>query len=500
VLTPLGRSEWKIRFAPREIGEYRYTISVDDGEKLVTEPRSFVCIASRNPGFVRVSQQDTRYFEFDNGDFYYPIGHNIPATYNVKASEILGLNLLKQEGTFAYDRFLKGMSDNSENYARIWLASWSFGLEWSPKYDVHFKGLGRYNLENAWKFDYVMDQAQRKGVYVQLALTTFGHYRSETFEGDWGYSPYNSANGGFLQSPQDFWGSERAWDYYRRMLRYAMARWGYNTNIAAWELCNEIDLVSNYNAMRPRILTWHEKCAEWISRFDQGHRPITTNFSQWPKEEDILRLPGIGFSSTNHYELKIVTALEKIYRLKSPLNKPALVIECGADFKGSSPATTERYIQICIWSSYMMPLAGAGMQWWWDFIDDHDLYFYFKALAEYARGEERRGQNLEIAQAKLRHSDGLEARCLMNSSKAYLWIYDTALLTNDLDPTALKEHSEAELSVEGLADGRYRAEFWDTTKGVVIGEQEATVNDGPLTITLPTFVSNIAVKVKPTPR
>ena len=134
-LIPAGSPKWKIRFAPRELGEYSCRIEVFDGERMQTAPRRFTTVESANPGFIRVCEKDRRYFEFENGEFFYPIGHNIPATFNVKGASVLGLTMEPQEGTFAYDRFLDGMARGHENFARIWLGSWSFALEWSRRYD-----------------------------------------------------------------------------------------------------------------------------------------------------------------------------------------------------------------------------------------------------------------------------------------------------------------------------------------------------------------------------
>ena len=504
VLIPRGRPEWKVRFAPREIGEYVYTVRVRDGDLLESEPRRFTCTSSDRPGPVRVSEKDPQYFEFENGEFFYPIGHNIPATYNVKAAERLGLHVLKHEGTFAYDRFLEGMARAGENFARIWLASWSFGLEWTRRYDIAYKGLGRYNLENAWRLDYVLEQCRRRGIYVQLALTTFGHYRSAEFEGDWSYSPYNQANGGPLSSAAAFWSDPRAQESYRRMLRYVTARWGYDTTITSWELCNEIDLVDGYAQQRAAIVQWHRDCAAALRRTDQGRRLITTSFANWTHDDAILSLPEISYSSTNRYETDVPSILQEVYALKSRYRKPAIVTETGQDFKGAGPETTERYIPICIWSSYMMPFAGSAMQWWWDFIDDRDLYFHFRPLVAYARGEDRRGQGLAVGQAFVVAREGsrvrndLPTRCLKNRQKAYVWVYDRALIAQEL-AQPLAEHRECDLVLNDMADGEYFVEHWDTTEGRVLDTLSATASRGALRFPLPAFRSNMAVKVKPAP-
>ena len=502
-LIPIGRTVWKVRFAPPEEGEYKYYIEIFEKKKLIlrTRKRRFLCSPSNNRGFLRVSERDPHYFEFDNGDFFYPIGHNIPATFNIKNAANLGLQLRRHEGTFAYDRFLNGMGRAGENFARIWMASWSFAIEWTRRYDVRYRDIGRYNLANAWKLDYVLDLAARNGVYVQLALTTFGHWRSQTFEGDWPYNPYNKANRGFLDQPTEFWTSKRGQQLYRRRLRYIMARWGYATQIASWEICNEINLVTGYGKVKPKIVAWHRDVVKAIRGHDQGRHLITTNFSVWSLDPTILRLPEISYSSTNHYHRQIVGRLKSVCRRKCAYRKPAIMTECGDDFKGSSPEATRRYIRICLWSSYMMPFAGAGMAWWWGFIDDRDLYHLFTPLVEFARGEDRRGKNLRMgtARALTRSGATLEAlgvEYLHGDRTGYFWVYERELLSADLQ-AQLPLRRNAAIELTGLAKGAYRVEFWDTVKGKPIGQENVRSSTGTVLVPLPAFTDHLAAKVKP---
>ena len=76
-LYPKGAPCWKIRFAPTSLGEWRYRIRVTDASGSTTyEPpaNSFTCAESSNPGFVRVSPRDTRYFERSDGGYINYIG------------------------------------------------------------------------------------------------------------------------------------------------------------------------------------------------------------------------------------------------------------------------------------------------------------------------------------------------------------------------------------------------------------------------------------------
>ena len=79
VLLPEGHGAWKIRFAPRETGRYSWRLSLRDRSGEITGgPGVFQALPADRPGFVRVSRADPHYFAFDNGQGYFPIGHNLP--------------------------------------------------------------------------------------------------------------------------------------------------------------------------------------------------------------------------------------------------------------------------------------------------------------------------------------------------------------------------------------------------------------------------------------
>jgi len=514
-LTPRGSPKWKIRFAPKEIGTYKYRIEIDDGKMVRTSTKTFACVPSKTPGCVRVCAADPRYFEFEDGSFYYPIGHNIPATFNVKASKLLGVTIEEFEGTYAFDRYLDGMVRGRENFARICMTAWSFAIEWSPRYRPDYRGLGRYSLENAWRLDYVLNKAERNGVYLQVGLTTFGHWRSDKFEGDWKHSPYNVANGGFLRRPVEFWissKSSRAQAMYDRMLRYAMARWGYSSHIAGWEICNEIDLADDTMEGKKKtlvvqpVVAWYERCVKVIREYDPSPNLITANFSYWADGPGLLRNSFISYTSTNSYASNIIDVMRKeIFPMKASMGKPAIMTECGYHWDGAPPETTVRYLHLCLWSSYMMPFAGSGMPWWWDFIDSRDLYDRFRPLAEFAKGEDKRGRNLEMAKgipvdAKGHPVPMLTAEVLKNDHSGYFWIYENRLQRKESDfNVRFTQREGVALHLGGMADGSYRIEFWDTYKGGCVHEVTASAKNGVVICPAPAFTSDIAGKIKPLP-
>lgn len=73
-----GRTSWRLRLSPLEVGTYRVTLRARDASgSIEVDAGSFTATPPVRRGFIRVSRRDPRYFEFANGDLYFPIG---PAT------------------------------------------------------------------------------------------------------------------------------------------------------------------------------------------------------------------------------------------------------------------------------------------------------------------------------------------------------------------------------------------------------------------------------------
>ena len=82
---------------------------------------------------------------------------------------------------------------------------------------------------------------------------------------------------------------------------------------------------------------------------------------------------------------------------------------------------------------------------------------------------------------------------LANANSAYLWLQNTHSTFE-----ALREGAEAqpapptELEVNGMEDGTYEVEFWDTVEGEVTSTVEAQAADGTLTLRLPEVATDVA--------
>jgi hypothetical protein len=115
---------WVLRFSPQERGLYQVAISVQDASGSITVPAgSFTATPPVRPGFIQVSPADPRYFQFSNGQLYWPIGpawldnqSANPAARQMDYSQYLGTgqNLERQ--------WMGGLGAYSTNWAR-WISS-----------------------------------------------------------------------------------------------------------------------------------------------------------------------------------------------------------------------------------------------------------------------------------------------------------------------------------------------------------------------------------------
>lgn len=118
VLNANGQPAWKVRFSPTETGQWVYVVEVATPAGSVRSTKANLQVVnSTNPGYLRVSQRDPAYFEFSNGAPYFAIGQNV-AWYG-------------SGGTHDYERWFKAMAGSGANFARVWMADWAMGIEWS---------------------------------------------------------------------------------------------------------------------------------------------------------------------------------------------------------------------------------------------------------------------------------------------------------------------------------------------------------------------------------
>jgi len=116
-LLPDGNNVWNVRMAFRETGTWTSRIIARDaaGETTVTGPVITVVPDSLNKGYIKVSSDDNRYFEYDNGKPFVAMGHGTSVS-----------------GPDQSDEEISKWKNNQVNFGRFWLSSVSpFSDSWS---------------------------------------------------------------------------------------------------------------------------------------------------------------------------------------------------------------------------------------------------------------------------------------------------------------------------------------------------------------------------------
>lgn len=527
-LTPVGKSYWKVRWTPTEVGKWKVELLLWDrhrekawkeavaeaeasGEEagnkaeiprredfiVRVEPIHFECTPSKSHGFLRVDPKDRFFFSYQDGTFYYPIGQMLRSPVDLRRPyKAYGKEFHEGEGTYAFERMMKKLSENGVNLIRVWMGIWWVGLEAPRDYAPGYEGLGRYNMKNAWKLDHIIDHAHELGMKLKLNLNNHGQF-TRNVDHEWYENCYNEMNRGMLRYPVEFWQSSEAARYYERRLRYVVARWAYSPDIMGWEMWNEVDLTEGFNSAV--VADWHRRFARYLKRIDPWKHMISTHFCHDKAARSVYSLPEIEFTPGDLYVANIVSAMRNKWLEKKAYGKATFISEYGV---GRDADQMESNFHGGIWSSTVVPMAGTAMFWWWNFVDAEDLYYHYKPVALFNAGEDRREKNWQLTSAEVRHGEDRhgELRVLgrQNRTEAHLWVYDWQIFSRN-DGKRYRQPPTfvgCLLWVPGLSKGKYRVEFWNTYSGKMTHSEDVDFKGDAFQVPLPKVRADLAVKIK----
>jgi len=506
-IVPQGPPYWRVRFCPVTNGVYQYTLHAQDtlGETN-WGPASFEAVSTNALGFARVSKADPRFFEYDNGTYCFPIGQNIRSAFDTRMDEKFPWTQRWMEGPSAYERYFDQMQKHRENIVEIWSAAWSLGLEWTPRMPG-YHGIGQFNTINAWMMDTVLDSAERTGVRINFVIHNHGKFGTLD-DAEWDFNPLNVKNGGYLDRPEEYFSDPRALKSFRKLMRYIVARWGYSTQIFAWQLWSELDLTGSKhgNHMQPEVTDWHKLMGRSIRDMDPYDHLITTHVcgDYTHQNRAILQIPEIDFAAVDAYHdsgdpLHIVTLMNRTAEFNNAFGKPVMITEFGGSPFAASVKHLGETLHGGLWASTAVPLGGAPMFWWWQLIDEENFYPTFAAVGRFMAGEDRRAPDMLTTTPELLINDvpvqGLAVQCLKGADRAFGWIYRAAAFTTT-DPTGSPEMTGVVLKLNNMAPGKFAIEFWDTIAGKAVAQISLRSRDGVLTVGVPAFARDIAFKVK----
>ncbi|NCO39163.1 MAG: hypothetical protein COZ06_34710 [Armatimonadetes bacterium CG_4_10_14_3_um_filter_66_18] len=610
-LYPVGSPEWKVRFAPTEVGTYTGAVKLRDGAGDVeSRAFSFDCVPSESSGFVRVSAQDPRFLEFADGKPFFVLGQNVAFIKSLGEAE---------------DMFAKLGADGA-NYVRVWACceDWAMGVEarksawgrsweWAPplvqlpgregyhsaqrcvqiagkegasialsptrdlatqpdtrylltgkvrtdngvslrvevqgtppaeplsspgkwtafrhefttgadqwwlpgvsfaltakgsawvrelslreaddgpelleEADANRPVRGRYNQLDCFMLDQLVEAAERNGLYLQLCLLTRDHYMADLTD---------ARSGKYGEAVADA----------EKLLRYAVARWGYSTHVATWEYFNEID-------PGLPLERFYTECGDYLERTDPYHHLRTA--SHWNPAPKWWKNAALDLADEHYYmrpntgplfKDAVASVLGRAAELRAAApSKPALLSEFGmtadnwqrTDYLDKDKDFT--HLHNALWASALSGLSGTVMDWFWDDVHKRDLYSLYRPVAAFTA-------DVPFTTGKLRRiaaaasPDRLRLVGLQGDDRAYLWLNDAeaSWWNLNVEGRTPERIQDASIEIKGLPVGRYHVAWWDTFAGRPTEPATVTAGAHSLQLDVPAFLRDTACKLVPAPR
>jgi hypothetical protein len=484
ILTARGQGAWRVRWLPMEAGRHTLIGSATvNGKPAGQAQLTLQVVAGKRHGLARVEPREKRYFCFSDGTPLFLKG--LCACWYGK------------RGTRDYDDWLGAYQKAGINYIRIWMWPEAFGIEWDRKDELN------YRQDNAWRLDYVLAEAERRGILVMLCLDYHGIFevKPDFWGGNnfWTRHPYNATNGGPCHAQNEFFTSSEARKLYAKRLRYIVARWGAFSNILAWEFFNEIDNEYAY-LKHDDVVAWHRDMGDRLRSLDPYHHLISSSFTGGSERPGLFALREMDFAQYHSYNENHPARMMagKTEHFFEKYGKPFFVSEYGTDWKGWKPDTDPHFraLHQAIWSGAFTGAAGTAMTWWWENIHSANLYSHWSALSAFLQGTGIGKAGMHPAKF-----EGIEGPILpfgvASHDEALVWLLDQACdwpegaMEADPAPVAV-----AKVTLADIDNGAWSIEWWDTLSGKRISETEATASGGTLRLQPPAFHVDVAVRLK----
>ena len=475
LLEKMGPAEWRVHFSSGEVGPHHVVLELKDKSGVRRSPEQSVSVvAGTHEGFVRVSPRNRQYLEFESGRPFFPIGLNLCMYQN-------------KEGTYYYDRLLRKLQTAGSNYVRLWqeyyvpredlaIVAQSGGADFTGfPLETQATGLGRYDLDSAWRLDYVSALCEQLDIYWQITFEmTVWWQRRMPYR--WKRNPYNAENGGPCLVPSDYFTSSRARELVRRRLRYSAARWGWSTHLAAWELWNEVDNNEGFDSNA--CAAWHREMGDYLKCIDPWKHLVTTSW----RDRQMFALPQIDLvQGHSYFEPKYDAAqyaLEETEHLMRGFGKPFFFGEQGIE----GPVNVDpegKHFHDLLWATALSGAAGTGLYWWWDnYVDSYNLYHHYSALARFVKDVDWPARDWKpVALSRPNLPVSLNVYGLSADDRALIWIHDP-LAFRIIEGKVVRGPRQltASANLVGPADGSYEIEWWDTLTGNVLRRDRAVVN------------------------
>jgi len=474
---------WRVRFAPPQLGNWTGTIkiSIPSIPDLFAYNVNFNCVPSGNRGYLQVGQHK-RVLKFsETGQSFFAIGQNIAWPWNTYP-----LNY-KEQKDYIHDLHVKG-----GNYTRIVLTPEFNAMEWEK--------MGDYNSRQnyMWEMDRILELVHNDNTYLTFCIELHGQYQvlpvGDNSMVQWENHPYKTGNQNIISGindPIDFFSNVDAQNYFKKRLRYIVARWGYSTNLSAYELMSEVDGGVENLAYSTPVQIWHINMADYIKNVlnDKNHL-ITTSYAGNP-DYNLFTSPLIDIT-TKHLYSDLIDAnydgrwagLNTLFNYNVASTSPPLI--------NHKPTIMEEMGWIApddcsdwsfhndLWATAFMGGYGAGLNWWnWEnnnyrenmiglksFLNGIDIGADVYTTQKFRSGDDPSYSNSSSFGVGPNKDYGIESFFLKRSDRNFLmgWMHNLSYYWGTIPcgiTTPKAVHSNEKLVFSGLKirSGKKRAKY-----------------------------------------
>ena len=472
---------WKVRFTPNQTGTWHFTLRATDKKGKVnmdsygSTPFEFRCnTVNKASGFITTA--NAKYLKREtvvNGKrgqrSFFPIGPNV-AWYTCKSY----YDFNTEYGIYEYERRIDSLAGNA-NYMRVFLNRPQYlslyGAEFTQvvggKATVYFDKT--LNQKDAAEFDHIIEYAAEKGITVMPSIFCYCDLKSDPkhdnaldkYPDDWRLNPYHTILG--LKSPEDFFTDTKAKRVSKNLIRYIVARWGYATNIVAWELWNEVANMDFDNKTADRycnnVISWHDEMADYIRSNDPFNHLVTTSIGSsdpdkylyknafrsldFVQEHKYFAIQKAKSKEQSSYQLdQISVTTDALYP-----NKPLYIGEFGfgkqsaEGYLAKDPYGVD--LHNILWSTLFSGMMGPASFWPWTALDKCGNQSAFKPVLTFCKGlpilsgsfkAHTTGNESKTAKSTLVFPNNIETYYLSNAAEdtLYGWSQDTAFAYQSL--------------------------------------------------------------------
>ncbi len=392
---PRGQAVWCARYFPPFEGKYEFTVS---SKGKVLDKGTFEVAESNRRGFITINPKDKRYFAYDDGETFCPIGINMafPTYYNRTDGTEFGTTSIHDTlGYKDYSRWIKKFAKAGGNYLRLWLGTEYFCIE-SPT-------IGNINYLNFARIDAIVELARKYNIKLKLTFEQFRHIGETPSQF---YKMLKTPEGRYCES-SDEWLTGEVWqNAWKDKIKEYIKRYKNDPTVAVWELWNEMLC---YSTNKKTIVNWTANTVKWINEI-APKQLCTTSFGSYnPASGSIWQeahsLKELNFIQIHRYldqgEGDIVRRTSPIANLKEAVTsikeneRPMVIAETGAVNDNHSGPNRfylhdDRGIIFAdvVYSPFFFGSAGCGQIWHWDgrYVDAKNLYPMFKPFFELVKG------------------------------------------------------------------------------------------------------------------